>query len=153
MVVCCLLVYCVLVGLPEVIRVVDRSFSLFFAHSFPLSHPHILFCLTHTSLSASPTYPFPPHPHPQNIRHNQRALRRLRSSCERAKRTLSSATQTTLEIEGLFDGVDFSETITRARFEDMNSDYFKKCMEPLHQVLKDAKVTFRSLLVAFSLFR
>jgi L1 cell adhesion molecule like protein len=91
----------------------------------------------HPNFSTSPPHPTTP---PQDIRGNQRALRRLRSSCERAKRTLSSSTQTTIEIEGLFDGIDFSETMTRARFEDMNSDYFKKCMEPLHQVLKDAKV-------------
>jgi heat shock 70kDa protein 1/2/6/8 len=79
--------------------------------------------------------------HRKDLRSNQRALRRLRSACERAKRTLSSVTQTTLEIESLFEGIDFNETITRAKFEELNSDYFKKCMEPLKQVLKDAKIS------------
>jgi len=77
--------------------------------------------------------------HKKDIRSNQRALRRLRTSCERAKRTLSSATQAHLEIDGLYEGVDFVSTITRARFEDMNMDYFRKCMEPVEKVLRDAK--------------
>merc|ERR1712054_432947 len=79
--------------------------------------------------------------HKKDIRSNQRALRRLRTSCERAKRTLSSATQAHLEIDGLYEGVDFVSTITRARFEDMNMDYFRKCMEPVEKVLRDAKVS------------
>merc|ERR1712149_25238 len=54
---------------------------------------------------------------------NQRALRRLRTQCERAKRTLSSSTQATIEIDSLFDGIDFTCTISRARFEEMNMDY------------------------------
>ncbi|CAN0547539.1 unnamed protein product, partial [Ectocarpus sp. 12 AP-2014] len=58
---------------------------------------------------------------------NQRALRRLRTACERAKRTLSSSTQAHIEIDSLFEGIDFNSTITRARFEDMNQDYFQKC--------------------------
>merc|ERR1719498_1818492 len=77
--------------------------------------------------------------HKKDIRSNQRALRRLRTSCERAKRTLSSATQALLEIDGLYEGVDFVSTIARARFEDMNMDYFRKCMEPVEKVLRDAK--------------
>lgn len=72
---------------------------------------------------------------------NQRALRRLRTACERAKRTLSSTTQAHIEIDSLFDGVDFNSTITRARFEDLNMDYFRKCMEPVEKVLKDAKLS------------
>ena len=72
---------------------------------------------------------------------NQRALRRLRTACERAKRTLSSATQAHIEIDSLFDGVDFNSTMTSARFEDLNMDYFKKCMEPIEKVLKDAKLS------------
>ena len=59
-----------------------------------------------------------------DITGNARALRRLRTACERAKRTLSSGTQAFLEIDGLADGQDFSSTITRARFEDINMDYF-----------------------------
>ena len=67
-----------------------------------------------------------------------RALRRLRSACERAKRTLSNATQTTVEIDSLFDGEDFNSQITRARFEDLNSKAFSGTLEPVQQVLKDA---------------
>merc|ERR1712188_306122 len=76
----------------------------------------------------------------KDIRQNQRALRRLRTACERAKRTLSSSTQAHIEIDSLFDGVDFNSTITRARFEDLCMDYFKKCMEPCEKVLRDAKI-------------
>jgi len=72
---------------------------------------------------------------------NQRALRRLRTACERAKRTLSSSTQAHIEIDSLYDGIDFNSTITRARFEDLNMDYFRKCMEPIEKVLKDAKLS------------
>lgn len=57
-----------------------------------------------------------------NIQGNNRALRRLRTQCERAKRTLSSATQATIEIDSLCDGVDFSISITRAKFEELNMD-------------------------------
>jgi len=77
----------------------------------------------------------------KDIHDNERALRRLRTACERAKRTLSSSTQAHLEIDSLYDGIDFNSTITRARFEDMNMDYFKKCMEPVEKVLRDAKIS------------
>merc|ERR1719359_382662 len=77
----------------------------------------------------------------KNMTENQRALRRLRTACERAKRTLSSSTQAHLEIDSLFDGIDFNSTITRARFEDMNMDYFRKCMEPVEKVLRDSKIS------------
>ena len=69
---------------------------------------------------------------------NNRSMRRLRTACERAKRTLSSSTNAQIEIDSLYDGVDFNSTITRARFEDINMDYFKKCMEPVEKVMKDA---------------
>jgi len=72
---------------------------------------------------------------------NQRSLRRLRTACERAKRTLSSSTQAHIEIDSLFDGVDYNSTITRARFEDLCMDYFKKCMEPCEKVLRDSKIS------------
>ncbi len=75
-----------------------------------------------------------------DISSDARALRRLRTACERAKRTLSSVTQTTVEIDSLFEGEDFSANITRARFEDINSVLFKSTLEPVEQVLKDAKV-------------
>ncbi|CAB9529421.1 Heat shock 70 kDa protein (Fragment) [Seminavis robusta] len=69
---------------------------------------------------------------------NQRSLRRLRTACERAKRTLSSSTQAHIELDSLFDGIDYNATITRARFEDLCMDYFKKCLEPVEKVLKDS---------------
>jgi len=76
-----------------------------------------------------------------NGKGNQRALRRLRTACERAKRTLSSSTQAYLEIDSLFEGVDFNSTITRARFEEMNQDYFRKTMEPVEKCLRDSKLS------------
>ena len=78
--------------------------------------------------------------HKKDISGNPRALRRLRTACERAKRTLSSTTQTTIEIDSLYEGIDFYSTITRARFEELNMDLFRKCMEPVEKCLKDAKV-------------
>lgn len=69
-----------------------------------------------------------------------RSLRRLRSACERAKRTLSSATQAFIEIDALFDKIDFNATITRAKFEEMNMALFRKTMEPVDKVLRDAKI-------------
>ena len=76
-----------------------------------------------------------------DISENPRAMRRLRTACERAKRTLSTSTQAFIEIDSLSEGKDFSSTITRARFEEMNMDYFRKCMEPVEKVLRDAKVS------------
>lgn len=78
--------------------------------------------------------------HKKDLSGNARALRRLRTACERAKRTLSSTSQTTVEIDSLFEGVDFYSSITRARFEDLNADLFRKCMEPVEQVIRDAKM-------------
>lgn len=72
---------------------------------------------------------------------NNRALRRLRTSCERAKRQLSSSTQAYIEIDGFFDGIDFNSSISRATFENINSDLFRKTMEPVEQVLRDAKMS------------
>ncbi|CAG9955154.1 unnamed protein product [Clonostachys rosea f. rosea IK726] len=69
-----------------------------------------------------------------------RALRRLRTACERAKRTLSSGAQATIEIDSLFDGHDYSVTITRARFEELNAKAFNGTIEPVAQVLKDASI-------------
>eukprot|EP00462_Mataza_sp_D1_P005066 CAMPEP_0175103750 /NCGR_PEP_ID=MMETSP0086_2-20121207/9270_1 /TAXON_ID=136419 /ORGANISM="Unknown Unknown, Strain D1" /LENGTH=645 /DNA_ID=CAMNT_0016378915 /DNA_START=82 /DNA_END=2019 /DNA_ORIENTATION=+ len=69
---------------------------------------------------------------------NSRAMRRLRTACERAKRTLSSSTTASIEIDSLHDGTDFNSTITRARFEDLCGDYFRNCLNPVQRVLKDA---------------
>lgn len=73
-----------------------------------------------------------------DISKDNSALAKLRREIEKAKRALSSTHQVKLEIESLFEGVDFSETLTRARFEELNSDLFKKTLAPLAQVLKDA---------------
>lgn len=75
----------------------------------------------------------------KDISGNPRALRRLRTACERAKRTLSSAAQTSVEIDSLFEGVDFYSSITRARFEELCMDLFRKCMDPVERCLRDAK--------------
>ncbi|KAL2464344.1 Heat shock 70 kDa protein 5 [Forsythia ovata] len=78
--------------------------------------------------------------HKKDISGNARALRRLRTACERAKRTLSSTTQTTIEVDSLYEGIDFYATITRARFEELCMDLFMKCMEPVEKCLRDAKI-------------
>ena len=72
---------------------------------------------------------------------NERGLRRLRTSCERAKRTLSSSKQAHIEIDSLIDGIDYNTTISRAKFEEINMDYFRKCMEPVEKVIKDSKIS------------
>jgi L1 cell adhesion molecule like protein len=69
---------------------------------------------------------------------SDRAVRRLRTACERAKRTLSSSTKANIEIDSLFEGVDFNSNITRARFEDLCADYFRNTMTPVEKVLRDA---------------
>jgi len=77
----------------------------------------------------------------KDLTESSRALRRLRTACERAKRTLSSSTQANIEIDSLFEGMDYNTIITRARFEELNMDYFRKCMEPVERVLKDARMS------------
>ncbi|XP_063605152.1 heat shock 70 kDa protein cognate 4-like [Penaeus indicus] len=76
---------------------------------------------------------------------NKRALRRLRTACERAKRTLSSSTQASLEIDSLFEGIDFYTSITRARFEELCSDLFRGTLEPVEKALRDAKLDKTSI--------
>lgn len=76
----------------------------------------------------------------KDISGNQRALRRLRTSCERAKRALSSSAQTSVEIDSLFEGIDFYTSITRARFEELCADLFRVTIDPVERVLKDAKL-------------
>lgn len=77
----------------------------------------------------------------KDISKNSRALRRLRTACERAKRTLSNSTSASVEIDSLYDGVDFYATISRARFEELNNDLFRSCMKPLEQALQDGKLS------------
>jgi len=76
----------------------------------------------------------------KDLTSNKRAVRRLRTACERAKRTLSSSTQASIEIDSLFVGVDFYTSITRNRFEEMNADLFRSTMEPVEKSLRDAKM-------------
>merc|ERR1712125_314361 len=76
---------------------------------------------------------------------NQRALRRLRTQCERAKRTLSSSTQATIEIDSLFDGIDFSCSLSRARFEELNMDYFRNSVGPVEKCMKDSGIDKRNV--------
>ncbi|MED6268401.1 70-kilodalton heat shock protein [Characodon lateralis] len=76
----------------------------------------------------------------KDISQNKRAVRRLRTACERAKRTLSSSTQASIEIDSLFEGIDFYTSITRARFEELNSDLFRGTLEPVEKALQDAKL-------------
>lgn len=70
---------------------------------------------------------------------NPRSLRRLRTACERAKRTLSSSAVANIEIDAFFEGIDFNTNLTRALFENMNIDLFRKCLRPVEQVLRDSK--------------
>lgn len=78
--------------------------------------------------------------HKKDISNNKRALRRLRTACERAKRTLSSSAQANIEIDSLCDGIDFYSAISRARFEELNSDLFRECLEPVEKAVRDAKL-------------
>ncbi|KAK5998026.1 HSP70 [Cladobotryum mycophilum] len=77
--------------------------------------------------------------HKKDLSTNARALRRLRTACERAKRTLSSSAQTSIEIDSLFEGIDFYTSITRARFEELCQDLFRSTLQPVDRVLADAK--------------
>ncbi|XP_074272610.1 heat shock cognate 70 kDa protein-like [Silene latifolia] len=78
--------------------------------------------------------------HNKKLHDNPKALGRLRAACERAKRNLSSQTEASIEIDCLIDGIDFCSTITRARFENLNIDLFEKCLEPVEDCLKAAKM-------------
>ena len=78
--------------------------------------------------------------HKKDISGNKRALRRLRTACERAKRTLSSAAQASVEIDALVDGIDFYTSITRARFEELCIDLFRGTLDPVERALRDAKL-------------
>ncbi|XP_021812538.1 heat shock cognate 70 kDa protein-like [Prunus avium] len=84
--------------------------------------------------------------HKKDLSNDPRALRRLRTCCERAKRTLSCTTTqtTTIEIDSLFEGIDFCSTITREKFEELNMDLFTKCMDIVDKCLMDAKVEDKS---------
>jgi L1 cell adhesion molecule like protein len=81
----------------------------------------------------------------KDLTQSQRALRRLRTACERAKRALSAAAQASVEIDSLYDNVDFSSQITRARFEELCGDLFRSTLAPVERVLSDAKLDKRSV--------
>lgn len=83
--------------------------------------------------------------HGKDIKSNPRAIRRLRTACERAKRTLSSSSEAVIEIDSLFDGIDFYSKITRARFEELCGELFRKTLEPVEQALRDAKLDKKSI--------
>jgi L1 cell adhesion molecule like protein len=83
--------------------------------------------------------------HKKDLTTSDRAIRRLRTACERAKRTLSSSTQATIEIDSLHEGIDFNSNLTRARFNDLCQDYFNGCIEPVEKVMRDAKMDKNSV--------
>lgn len=78
--------------------------------------------------------------HKKDLTENARSLRRLRTACERAKRTLSSSTQATIEIDSIYEGIDFYTSLTRARFEELCIDLFRGTVEPVEKALRDAKM-------------
>merc|ERR1711899_627953 len=78
--------------------------------------------------------------HKKDISKNKRALRRLRTACERAKRTLSASAQANIEIDSLFEGIDYYTSITRARFEELCSDLFRGTLDPVEKAMRDAKM-------------
>jgi heat shock protein 1/8 len=78
--------------------------------------------------------------HKKDLTANKRAVRRLRTACERAKRTLSASAQANIEIDSLFEGIDFYTSMTRARFEELNADLFRGTMDPVERALRDAKL-------------
>ncbi|KAF7403829.1 hypothetical protein V1477_017494 [Vespula maculifrons] len=81
----------------------------------------------------------------KNIRNNPKSLRRLRTAAERTKRTLSSSTEGTIEIDALYDGIDFYTKVSRARFEELCADLFRATLEPVEKALADAKLDKRSI--------
>merc|ERR1712193_74950 len=83
--------------------------------------------------------------HKKDISQNKRAIRRLRTACERAKRTLSASAQANIEIDSLFEGDDFYTSITRARFEELCSDLFRGTLQPVEKALRDAKMDKSSI--------
>jgi len=80
-----------------------------------------------------------------DISGNPRALRRLRTACERAKRTLSFDTESTIDIDAIYEGIDFHMLVTRAKFEQLNTDLFEKCLEIVKSCLTDAKMNKSSV--------
>ena len=78
--------------------------------------------------------------HKKDMTSNARAMCRLRTACERAKRTLSSQAQASIKVDSLFEGIDFYTSMTRAQFNELNQDLFRKTLEPIERVLRDSKM-------------
>ncbi|XP_068950962.1 heat shock cognate 71 kDa protein-like isoform X2 [Petaurus breviceps papuanus] len=78
--------------------------------------------------------------HKKDISENKRAVRRLHTACEHAKHTLSSSTQASIEIDSLYEGIEFYTSITRAHFEELNADLFCGTLDPVEKALRDAKL-------------
>ena len=76
-----------------------------------------------------------------DITNSPRAIRRLRTACERAKRALSSQAQTPVQVESLYEGMDLFSSLSRARFEELNSDLFRRCLDPVERCLRDSKLS------------
>ena len=79
--------------------------------------------------------------HKKDVKENPKALKRLNIAAERAKKNLSSSTTTTIEVESLIDGIDYSTTLSKAKFEQLADSFFNRSMEPISKVLSDAKVS------------
>jgi heat shock protein 1/8 len=77
----------------------------------------------------------------KDFKQSPRALKRVKQAAERVKKTLSNATQATIELDALYDGVDYTSTITRARFDELMSEFFRKCMVEVEKALKDSKLS------------
>ncbi|XP_045503775.1 heat shock protein 68-like [Colias croceus] len=83
--------------------------------------------------------------HKKDLHLNPKSLRRLRTAAERAKRTLSSSTEASIEIDALYEGIDFFSKISRARFEELNADLFRTTLDPVEKALNDAKLDKNSI--------
>ena len=113
---------------------IDNILTKFFAQEFKRKHK-VFFCCWFLFMIF---FFSQPHVFPQvDVFQSQRALRRLRTACERMKRTLSNASTADIQIDALFEGIDFQSKMTRARFEELCGDIFKRCFMPVEQVLRD----------------
>lgn len=83
--------------------------------------------------------------HKKDLRNNAKSVRRLRTAAERTKRTLSSSTEASVEIDALYEGIDFYSRVSRARFEELNADLFRTTLDPVEKALKDAKLDKNSI--------
>lgn len=89
--------------------------------------------------------------HKQAITGNAKSLKRLKIACERLKRSLSSSAQANIELDSLFDGIDFTSTLTRAKYEELCAEYFKKCLETVERAMQDARWVRTRLMILYLL--